>query len=122
MELKGQVERLEEGIERKHQDKSTNGGPRNPAVTKELEHFRVLLAETAQSVCSLKAELRTKAGHLDTNEALGLLEREISRLRTDAVGKQLLHASLNTKVDQRDLNRIAALIANGELEGLSPFV
>ena len=59
---------------------------------------------------------------MDTSSALDLLRRELIKLAATAVGRQQLHNSLNSKLDRRDLSRIAALIANGELEGINPSV
>jgi len=38
----------------------------------------------------------------------------------ELVGRNQLSASLSSKLDRQDLGRIAALIANGELEGINP--
>ena len=88
----------------------------------EIEHFRLLLAETSHSLDSLQLELRTKAGQVDTSSSLELLRREIIRLDATTVEKHQLVAGLATKLDRRDLGRIAAMIANGELDGINTSV
>lgn len=118
------MERVESDRRRNHQE--TGGDSCNAAAAKQtrddLEHFRTVLGETSQAISSLQSELRTKAGQMDTSSALDLLRRELIKLASTAVGRQQLHSSLNSKLDRRDLSRIAALIANGELEGINPSV
>lgn len=118
------IEQIESDRRRDHEE--VGGEPCDVAVAKQtrddLEHFRVVLAETSQAISSLQSELRTKAGQLDTSSALDLLRRELIKLAATAVGRHQLHTSLNSKLDRRDLSRIAALIANGELEGINPSV
>mmetsp|Transcript_5206 Transcript_5206/g.16421 ORF Transcript_5206/g.16421 Transcript_5206/m.16421 type:complete len:182 (+) Transcript_5206:1639-2184(+) len=118
-EIKERIKYVESALERmQHTDVELVGA----AIRDDLERFSTTLAETSQTMCSLRAELSTKAGHLDTNAALEILEREIVKLNADTVGQQQLQTCLNSKIDRQDLHRMAALIANGELEGLSPFV
>ena len=88
----------------------------------DIEHFRMVLAETSHTIGSLQSELRTKAGQMDTSSSLELLRREIIRLAATTVGKHQLNAGLSSKLDRRDLGRIAALIANGELDGIKAAV
>jgi len=59
---------------------------------------------------------------MDTTSSLELLRRELIRLAATAVGKHQLNAGLSSKLDRRDLGRIAALIANGELDGIKTAV
>lgn len=88
----------------------------------DIEHFRTVLAETSHTIGSLQSELKTKAGQMDTTSSLELLRRELIRLAATAVGKHQLNAGLSSKLDRRDLGRIAALIANGELDGIKTAV
>lgn len=88
----------------------------------DIEQFRATLAEISNTIGCLQSELQTKATQLDTSSALDLLRRELLKLASTMVGKGQLAASLNSKLDRRDLRQIAALIANGELDGLNPFV
>ncbi len=88
----------------------------------DIEHFRMVLAENSHSLGSLRSELQTKAGQVDTSSSLELLRREIVRLDSSTVAKTQLNAGLATKLDRRDLGRIAAMIANGDLDGINTAV
>jgi len=109
--------------DQKHSE-DTGGATYDAAAAKQtrddIESFRTTLTETSHTIGSLQSELRTKAGQLDTSSALEALRRELIKLAANMVGRNQLSASLSSKLDRQDLGRIAALIANGELEGINP--
>lgn len=91
-------------------------------ATDELHTFKRRLDITSNSVESLRDQLDAKAGHNETTDTVDALRREILRLATTVVGRAQLESGLASKIDRKDINRIAALIATGDLPGLNPAV
>lgn len=91
-------------------------------ATDELHIFKRSLDKTSHSVESLRDQLNAKAGYNEITDSLDALRGEILRLATTAVGRTQLESGLASKIDRKDMNRIAALIATGDLPGLHPAV
>ena len=85
----------------------------NRRKTDELKKIRMTLVNTSHSVEKIQLELPTKAGQFETSQTLGRLRREITQLAAATVGKQEFQFGLQSKLDRRDLGRIAAMVTNG---------
>mmetsp|Transcript_13083 Transcript_13083/g.40290 ORF Transcript_13083/g.40290 Transcript_13083/m.40290 type:complete len:201 (+) Transcript_13083:1387-1989(+) len=88
----------------------------------QVEQFRHVLADTSQSIEKVQLELATKASQADTLKSLDRLALQMVELAAATVGKHQLQKSLKSKVDHRDLGKVAMLIASGELSGLKAAV
>lgn len=84
--------------------------------------FHASLAATTQTVDRLRDEISTKAGYEDTRIALSLLEREVVKLGETTVEQSQLETILRSKIDRSDLSQIAALVANGNFDGINSQV
>ena len=84
--------------------------------------FHASLAATTQTVDRLRDEISTKAGYEDTRIALSLLEREVVKLGETTVEQSQLETILRSKIDRNDLSQIAALVANGNFDGINSQV
>lgn len=91
-------------------------------VRNEFELVHSNLSETAEEIERFQSELKTKAESSETRSALDMLKREVHALALDTVRRQQIQVSLSSKLDRRDLHRLSALIANGEVEGMNPSV
>lgn len=88
----------------------------------DLKSVKAVVDDTQVSLDALRDDLHGKAGREDTLDVIARIKTDLGRLASSALSKHQLHEGLSTKLDRKDLNRIAALIANGKLPGLNAAV
>ena len=69
------------------------------------------LAATLKNLERLQTELGNKATSVDVSAALAAVNKQLSRMQANSMPKDQLDGVLKSKVDKKDINRIAAALA-----------
>lgn len=97
-------------------------GGKEAASKGEMQKLTHQLGDALASFEGLQTELRTKAVSSDVSSALSAMQKKVLLLQGNIIDRDTLATQLRTKLDRKDLNRIAQMIAAGDLDGMNPTV